>query len=111
CDGTVSFSQFDDTPGTYDFELNQSGDYHQGTNQNLWNAVSYLTVPSTKYHAELRAAGTGASWNYVSASQVNYSIVRPGGSVFGTANADGASSRSTTATIYASECTRTSVTD
>lgn len=30
CDGTVSFSQFDNTPGTYDFELHQWGDYHQG---------------------------------------------------------------------------------
>jgi len=111
CDGTVSFSQFDNTPGTYDFELNQLGDYHEGTNQNLWNAVSYLTVPSTKYHAELRAAGTGASWSYVSASQVNYWIVRPGGSVFGSANGDGTGPRSTTATIYAAECTRTSIAD
>lgn len=101
CDGTVTFSQFDDTPGTYQFT------FALRNASNMWRATSYLTIPSTKNHPELRASGNGAGWHYVADNQAQYSIVRPGAIVSGIAY--GIGYRTTSATIVPSACTETTV--
>ena len=68
-----------------------------------------MVIRTTMGYPELRAAGNGVHWSYLTPTQVNYAIVRPGAAVNGYANA-GVPSRSTTATIFGSTCTRNTVT-
>lgn len=103
CNGTIPFSQFDPTPGDYVFSLALRNA------NNTWRQQQGMTIPTTKGYPALRAAGNGAHWSYVTPTQVDYALVRPGAAVNGTATA-GVVPRSTTAVVYGSTCTRTTVT-
>lgn len=103
CDSTIPFSQFDPTPGDYLFELTV-----YSTDNGYIRVGQLMPIPTTKGYPALRSAGNGVNWAFVNPGQVNYAIVRPGAAVVGSAN-QGVPSRTTTAVIYGSTCTRTTV--
>ena len=103
CNGSVSFTQFDPTPHDYTFSLMMRNA------NNTWRQAMGMVIPTTKGYPAMRAAGNGVHWSYVTPTQVNYTIVRPGAAVNGYANA-GVPSRTTTATIYSATCTNNTVT-
>ena len=99
CDGTISATFHDPTPGDYTviLELRDTGD--------TWHETAKMILPSSSNYPELRSWPNHGGWEFLSPSVVHYSLQRPGVVIDGYATGWPTSTASTTTTPAA--CTVT----
>ncbi|WP_432838257.1 hypothetical protein [Dactylosporangium sp. CA-092794] len=99
CDGTVSATFHDTTPGDYTVVL-QLRNYYD-----TWHETAKMILPSGSNDPELRMWPNHGGWEFLSPSVVHYSLQRPGAVIDGYATGWPTSTASTT--TNASTCSVT----